>query len=162
MSGRKRLPREIIFMRSVVKHESGCWIWNGETNSAGYGTFRDYPSANEMKKKRVMAHRASYKFFVGRIPKGKEIMHKCDIKLCVNPKHLKPGTKKENEADKVAKGRSNRGEQRWSTILANEQAQNILDSFRAGDSISSLADKFGVSYWIAYSIAKRLRWKYLV
>ena len=88
-------------------------------------------------------------------------MHECDTKRCVNPRHLKIGTQLKNEADKVARGRSNRGEMRWSAQLTNEQAQEILDRCRAGEAPKALADEFDVSYGIVYSIKNRTRWKFL-
>ena len=52
------------------------------------------------------AHRAAYRIFVGAIPKGKCVLHKCDTPACVNPQHLKLGTQKENLHECLAKGRN--------------------------------------------------------
>lgn len=70
--------------------ESGCWIWMGVVNPvSGYGQMDinhvvHYP------------HRISYEEFVGIIPDGKEIDHKCRVRCCVNPHHLEPVTHLEN------------------------------------------------------------------
>lgn len=72
---------------------SGCWLWTGATTGPGYG-----------KTTGVDAHRAAYTIFKGAIPKGKYVLHRCDIKLCVNPDHLWAGTQKENVLDAKAKG----------------------------------------------------------
>jgi hypothetical protein len=41
-------------------------------------------------------HRTSYKAFKGPIPDGKVIMHLCNNKRCINPKHLEVGDTTEN------------------------------------------------------------------
>lgn len=41
-------------------------------------------------------HRLAYVVFVGPIPDGKEIDHRCDQPACCNPEHLKPVTTREN------------------------------------------------------------------
>ncbi len=77
--------------------ESGCWIWTG-AGSDRYGHFK-------FGKRLSLAHRASYAMFVGPVPDGMEVCHKCDIGWCVNPTHLFLGTHTENMQDAVRKGR---------------------------------------------------------
>ncbi len=82
--------------------ESGCWIWTGGTDGRGYGSIATTFGASPSK-----AHRESYEFFVGGIPEGMVLRHKCDIPCCINPNHLEPGSQKENVHDMVARGRMN-------------------------------------------------------
>lgn len=56
------------------------------------------------------AHRYSYANHKGRIPKGRVVMHKCDVRHCVRPSHLKAGTTLDNNHDMHAKGRGYTGE----------------------------------------------------
>ena len=75
---------------------AGCWIWLGYL-SKGYGQTRiGYES--------VKAHRLSYTLFKGSIPLGLNILHRCDIKCCVNPEHLYAGTQSDNGLDAVDRG----------------------------------------------------------
>lgn len=83
--------------------ESGCWIWVGQTSSRGYGRYR--PSG-DFKRQRFQAHRYSYEYYVGKIPEGMIVCHKCDEPLCVNPKHMFIGTSKDNAQDMSKKGRA--------------------------------------------------------
>lgn len=83
---------------------SGCWLWLGTTNPLGYGRFR-------LDGKTLSAHRVAYELFESKIPNNLCVCHKCDVRCCVNPAHLFLGTHKDNEQDKLAKGRHRH---RWS------------------------------------------------
>lgn len=69
---------------------SGCWLWSGAHKEDGYGFF------NAGDRKTVIPHRWSYEWFVGPIPPGLQIHHKCNTPASVNPHHLAPMTQREN------------------------------------------------------------------
>jgi len=52
-----------------------------------------------------LAHRLAYEDFWGPIPKGFIVMHLCDNPSCINPEHLRLGTKGNNLKDAYDKGR---------------------------------------------------------
>lgn len=68
---------------------TGCWLWLGPLNQDGYSRFFALG-------KRTTGHRFSYERFVGRIPGGLVIDHKCRNRSCVNPDHLEAVTNDEN------------------------------------------------------------------
>jgi len=73
---------------------AGCWIWTGALNNKGYGNFCG-----------GYAHRWSYQRFVGEIPDGLNVLHRCDTPSCVNPAHLRLGSQLDNMRDAKSKGR---------------------------------------------------------
>jgi len=75
---------------SIPEPMSGCWIWTSASGSSGYGHLR-------VGARTLMAHRVSYETFRSTIPTGLEIDHRCNTKLCINPDHLEPVTKSENQ-----------------------------------------------------------------
>lgn len=76
-----------------------CWIWEGGT---GGSDGRGYFSAKGVK---WLAYRLVYTLVYGPIPEGQVVRHKCDNKLCCNPKHLELGTQSDNENDKYDRDR---------------------------------------------------------
>ena len=77
--------------------------------------------ARYRKKKPVMsAHRASWLINRGPVPEGMNVLHRCDVRHCVNPEHLFLGTQKENVADAVRKGRSPQSTKRTHCKLGHE------------------------------------------
>ena len=88
-----------------------CWLWTAGKYGRGYGHFyvgrtgthgtAEYYRQHGMKP----AHRVAYELWVGPIPKGMVICHKCDNPPCCNPDHLFPGTYVENMQDCSRKGR---------------------------------------------------------
>lgn len=78
--------------------ESGCWIWMGALRD-GYGRIR-MPQAPI-----TSAHRLSYQMRNGEIPNGLCVLHRCDVRCCVNPDHLFVGDRRDNTQDAFKKGR---------------------------------------------------------
>jgi len=65
---------------------TGCWLWTGKLTPMGYGTGTG-----------GLAHRTVWKVLVGPIDRRTELHHKCHVRLCVNPGHLQPVTRKEHQ-----------------------------------------------------------------
>jgi hypothetical protein len=81
--------------RYIPEPNSGCWLWIGATNgNPEYGWLGS-----------LKAHRISYAVYVGPIPHGLLVRHKCDNTYCVNPEHLELGTHKDNTSDSIKRGR---------------------------------------------------------
>ena len=76
------------FLNKVRKTDT-CWLWIGALNSKGYGVISWFG-------KNKYAHRVSFEFFNSEIEIGMVIDHICRNRRCVNPKHLRMVTSKEN------------------------------------------------------------------
>lgn len=82
-----------------VEQTSGCWIWRGNVRvRGGYGRL-GYCGRPQL------AHRVAYQIFVGPIPEGMDVCHRCDNPPCVRPDHLFVGTALDNIKDSIKKGR---------------------------------------------------------
>src|SRR3989337_1119363 len=81
---------------------TGCWLWCGawkdQKHGKIYGTITIHCHS-------VRAHRVAWELYVGPVPKGLKVLHKCDVQPCVNPSHLFLGTQKDNVSDCYKKGR---------------------------------------------------------
>lgn len=91
------IPKEFEGKISISLNKGGCWKWLKSTRE-GYGQLM-------VNKVPFTAHRFSYTYFYGEIPKGMVVRHMCHNRLCCNPKHLKLGTFVDNWKDSEKKHR---------------------------------------------------------
>lgn len=146
---REHPPRYGRFIEKVIFGPTDCWYWIGNRIRSGYGMFKDGG-------KNKVAHRVSWELHRGLIPAGMDVLHKCDVRCCVNPDHLFLGTALDNARDMIAKGRHRfvgppRGEKNPRTKLSDAQ----VDEMRAvreerGLSYKALAAMFGVTAMTAH------------
>jgi len=107
------------------------------------------------------AHRAAFIEANDGTPKPDLVMHKCDIRCCVNPDHLCGGCHSENMADMVAKGRSATGENHSQSKLVSEEIIQIRQRYEQGETQSALAREFGVHKSTIWEIVNRKIWAHL-
>lgn len=139
---------------SKVKKTNGCWLWTACRDSCGYGQFG-------VRGMITGAHRFSWFLATGTPPKGKVVMHKCDVPACVRPDHLSLGTQTQNVLDCVSKGRNGcargdrhgsrthpesrpRGERHTNAKLSDADVVQIRQRYPR-ESVGGLASEFGVS-----------------
>lgn len=132
---------------------AGCWIWLGTLDGKGYGSFYIRGIYGR-------SHRAAFLLFRGPIPQGACVLHRCDVRCCVNPAHLWLGTVGDNNADRDAKGRLRplSGEAHGNSKLTEDQVRRILTSPK---SAAAMAAEIGIGVSNVYFIRKRKGWKHV-
>lgn len=143
---------------------SGCWIFTGATNEAGYGIVgtggRGQPNDR--------AHRITYRHYCGPIPDGMFVCHSCDTPSCCNPDHLFLGTNQDNVDDMVRKGRNSKPPRNLHIVGSVHVNSRFTDDEVAfvrtchtlyGVSIYRLAKEFGVAQSTMNRVVSGARYK---
>lgn len=157
--GRNDLTPEQRFELRVNRNcANGCWEWIGPTSNHGYGGLN-------VNGRRMVASRYSYEKYIGPIPEGLFVCHKCDNPPCVNPDHLFLGTSAENTRDRDRKNRGahNYGETNGAHRYTAETMLAIKADVESGRATKrSIAAKFGVCYETVMRVAHGRTWRHLL
>lgn len=91
-----------------------------------------------------------------------QILHRCDVRNCINPKHLYAGTPMDNVRDMINRKRDRKacGEDK-SIKLTWKDAMQIRRRYKFGRKFGNkkaLAKEFGISGQMAYDIAMGKWW----
>ena len=142
-------PFQKFFSYIEVDPISHCWNWTGHIHKTGYAVYRS-----------GLAHRFSLEQAIGQIPEGLMALHTCDNRKCVNPKHLFPGTAKDNMDDMYAKGRNRhlRGEEVTNSKLTPAEVLAIRRDPRGGQQI---AYDYKISTATVYNIKAKKAWNHV-
>jgi len=140
----------MIFVSETVGHgaDSPCVEWPLARDRYGYGVIKHGGHW-------IRAHRLIYEMYVGAIPQGMHILHRCDNRACVNPYHLWAGTHAENMADAAAKGRmamtdKSQAKLGWDAVCEIRSSKEPL---------RALAKKFGVGKSTIHSARQGKTWR---
>lgn len=120
-------------------------MWTAAAGADGYGAF------GMGRGKVEKAHRMAYRLIHGDIPAGLYILHRCNVRLCVNPDHLMAGTHYENM-------RQMRDQERHSGKLTRETARALKDLVAAGWSQAAAGRVFGIKPSQASRIMRGEQW----
>jgi hypothetical protein len=153
-AARQQLKNKLL--SKIRVSENGCWEWTAGHGGNGYGNVW-------FAGKRYPAHRASYMAFIGDISPDLCACHRCDNPNCINPDHLFPGTKLQNNQDRHQKGRSAgpKGDKNWQhshvdlvlkgerhpfAKLTDAEVASLRKEYSAGGVYQrELAAKYGIS-----------------
>jgi hypothetical protein len=91
--------------------------------------------------------------------KKHQAAHNCGNPSCVNAKHLRWATAKENSEDQVKHGTRVKGDALWCSKLT---ASDVIDIRMSTERHVDLAKRYGVLPQQIYRIRKKLRWAHVV
>ena len=141
-----------------------CWEWEAVKRKNGYGQISHG-------RRSLLAHRVSYEIFVGDIPEGLHVRHKCDNPVCVNPHHLEVGTAADNARDRDERGRqvSLKGSEHGNAKLCEPEVFLIKKFLvrhppvrgKHGGPCGFLARWFGVSGGLISRIYNERKWTHI-
>lgn len=149
-----RVQRERFYARVRRVHGSDCIVWTGQLMPEGYGRVHTSGGGE-------YAHRVAFFLEHGYLPDG-VIRHICDVRQCVNPDHLEPGTQAENVEDMVHRGRHLYGEKHKSAILREADIHDIDYKSRIeGRTDADIADDYGVTSSTIAQAVTRKTWRHI-
>ncbi len=132
-----------FWAKAAVGADDACWPWTASiAKTTGYGQFTwagKYGRTAPAK-----AHRVAWELTHGDIPAGLSVLHHCDNRPCVNPRHLFVGTHTDNMQDAAAKGRLHTARPRLQKVTVDQIAE--IRSLIAGGALRyRVAEQFGIS-----------------
>ena len=136
-----------------------CWLWLGaKQKKTGHGLIGRRRGGRWVCDR---AHRVSWEIAHGRpVPRGKSVLHSCDVPPCVNPWHFFLGTQTDNVADMVRKGRQVRSDHPSIAKLSWAKVRMLRKRYASGCvSQRALAKEFSVAQGHVNRIIKNKRWK---
>lgn len=134
-------------------NEKGCWEWQGSTNEHGYGRVG-------YQNRYFKTHILSWFLTYGKMPEN-NLLHDCDNPPCCNPKHLHEGTKAQNSAEMVSRGRSAKGEKHSQARLTDEKVLDIRYKSKQGKTMNALAIEHQVSSSTISRVVNRQIWTHI-
>jgi len=174
----QRDPRPLLDrILAMVTPEAGHWIWQGAPDvRTGYGRI----SVNG---KQIAAHRAAWIAVAGPIPRGLEVCHTCDIRLCVcnddigtytldgieysRRGHLFLAPHAANMLDSTTKGRASRppmhiGTDAPKAVLTEDDIREIRRAWvPVRGRLTALAHRYGVTDGAISAIVYRRSWRHV-
>lgn len=144
---RPRSDAKKRFLAMVTYAANGCHEWKGTLHWGGYGKFH-YEAGH------IPAHRAAYLLFVGKIPEDALILHHCDNRKCVNPKHLYAGTHSDNAKDKIQRFGGMWGRMKYT----QEQIEEAKRLYAKGMTQTAIAKQLGMDQT---SVSRFVRNRYM-
>lgn len=151
----KAPPLHIRFWSKVNRLSDGdCWPWLASVRrkDEGYGAFwfegRHHPSS-----------RIAWLLTNGDIEYGLVVCHHCDNPNCCNPAHLFLGTPKDNNSDRISKGRQCKGSQQRNAVLNDDLVRN-LRILAKSVGVSEAARRLGINRATAWDACNR-RWRHV-
>lgn len=158
---RSRVPEITVeyLLTRTTQTPRGCIEWAGARTTRGYGRIGRYDRER-------YTHRVMWELTNGQpIPPGMVVRHRCDNPPCLNPEHLELGTTADNNRDALERGRQVPSKVRGSGVgtakLTEAQVAEIKAALRAGEPMTVVARRFGVSKFPIQEIVHGRAWRHV-
>jgi hypothetical protein len=167
---RKYKNREDQFWKmfwTKAERLGGCLEWNGSYTDTGQ------PCCAWKGKAKTLVRRLVYQLVFGPVPDDMFVLTTCDNTRCVSQFHMRQGTAADLEFKRVthtATGdahysrqqpeRLARGSRHANSKITEADAERI-PAMRREMSVQSIADYFGVSIHLIYSVLNKKHWKHV-
>ena len=141
------LPPHVEFVAmALASAKDECILWPYAKSHNGYGL------SNMLEERRV--HRAVCRQVHGEPPDARSVaMHSCNVRECINPKHLSWGTQKQNVAQAREQGRM-----KWAGRKKGKLSDDDIRAIRrATEAASAIGARFGVSASYVWDIKQGRR-----
>lgn len=141
--------------KALATETDDCILWPYGKAGSGYGVLT-------VDGRHVYAHRMVCEAANGPMPSGKrDAAHGCGNSSCINKRHLRWATPKENDADKIIHGTTNKGERHGNSKLTDFDVLAIRKRLRQGETQRSVARDFSVHVMTVCNIGLGKRWTHV-
>jgi hypothetical protein len=151
--------RQYLLDRVTIPDDpDACWLWHAGLDDRGY----PYVC---VRGRAYRGHRIAYEIFCGPIPPHAHVLHsrQCLSRACINPRHLRAGSNRENMEDRNAMLRQARGSRAGSARLREKDVACILVAYHEeSQSIKSLATTYNISTTAIHKIIYRKSWMHVL
>ena len=107
----------------------------------------------------VPAYRVAFEVWVGPIPNGQWVLHRCDNPRCIRPDHLELGDQTKNMADCSRRGRAATGARNGQAKLTQSGVDEMRRLRSDGWTQARLASRFGVTQATVWRAVNRRSWR---
>jgi HNH endonuclease len=140
---------------SAEPDANGCLNWIGGKDPEGRGQFK-------IREKQFRAPRIAYYLAAGNLSSDVMVLHSCDNPSCCNPDHLRTGSQFENMADVTRRKRWKRaGTSNGRCRLDEAKVREIRALRKGGMTLTSIGQKFGITFSTVHSICIGKLWKHI-
>ena len=154
-----------LWNKIALDEDTGCWLWTSFFDKDGYGKFCTRRAGKQVT---VRPHRLIYQLLIdSELAPSVILRHLCNVRSCVHPFHLLPGTHADNIHDMDEAGRRDRvhgavrpGALHSRVKLTEAQVLEIRARFRLELGLT-LAREFDVSSGQISSIIHRRSWRHI-
>lgn len=145
-------PKERFLSLVSEPDENGCHLWRAGINHTGYGVVN-------IEGKARLAHRMAF-YYANGFHATLCVLHSCDVRSCVNPEHLREGSRQENMDDMVRRHRSAKGEMAGNSKLTASDVIQIRELYAKGNMTQrEIGSLFGITVANVSAIVLYKSWR---